>query len=91
MFRTFSLAVEFLVFSSLHLKRLIKSTNPLQSFRIEVYSGKSNDLVAQGYALPSTLHDTYGKASVPLLTKKGLPVGKIYCKISPKTIPTQLF
>ena len=48
------------------------------SFRIEVYSIEKDELVAMGYALPSTLHDTIGKASVPLLTKKGLPVGKIY-------------
>lgn len=60
MFRTYSVAVEFL------------------SFRIEVYSERTNGLVAQGYALPSSLLDTFGRTSVPLLTKKGLPVGKIY-------------
>nr|CAD2188034.1 unnamed protein product [Meloidogyne enterolobii] len=48
------------------------------SFRIEVYSNQNNDLIAQGYALPSSLHDTYGKTSVPLLTKRGVPTGKIY-------------
>lgn len=48
------------------------------SFRIEVYSNQNNDLLAQGYALPSSLHDTYGKTSVPLLTKRGVPTGKIY-------------
>ncbi|KAI1727358.1 glycerophosphoryl diester phosphodiesterase family domain-containing protein [Ditylenchus destructor] len=47
-------------------------------FRIEVFSTTSNELVAVGYALPSALHDTYGKTSVPLLTKKGIPVGKFY-------------
>ncbi|KAL3097060.1 hypothetical protein niasHS_002776 [Heterodera schachtii] len=60
MFRTQSVAVEFL------------------SFRLEVYLAKSDKLVALGYALPSTLHDTFGRTSVPLLTKLGVPVGKVY-------------
>uniref|UniRef100_A0A914GPX8 Uncharacterized protein n=1 Tax=Globodera rostochiensis TaxID=31243 RepID=A0A914GPX8_GLORO len=48
------------------------------SFRIEVYAGTVDKLVAQGYALPSTLHDSFGRTSVPLLTKMGIPVGKVY-------------
>ncbi|KAI6219558.1 hypothetical protein M3Y99_01653700 [Aphelenchoides fujianensis] len=48
-------------------------------FRIEVYDAKKPDQpLAMGYALPSTLQDTFGKTSVPLITSKGLPVGKLY-------------
>jgi glycerophosphocholine phosphodiesterase GPCPD1 len=49
-------------------------------FRIEVYSASSpNEVLGIGYALPSTLQDSYGKTSAPLLNKKtGMPVGKIY-------------
>jgi glycerophosphocholine phosphodiesterase GPCPD1 len=35
-------------------------------------------LIAFGHALPSTLQDTFGRTSVPLLTSKGIPIGKIY-------------
>lgn len=38
-------------------------------------------MIATGYALPSTLQDTSGKASVPLLTRNGRPIGKIYCML----------
>uniref|UniRef100_A0A7E4ZZ24 GP-PDE domain-containing protein n=1 Tax=Panagrellus redivivus TaxID=6233 RepID=A0A7E4ZZ24_PANRE len=47
-------------------------------FKIEVFKATEDKLVAIGYALPSTLLNTYGKTSVPLLTTKGMPVGKIY-------------
>jgi hypothetical protein len=83
MFRTYSVAVEFLVCFQFCLFTINsnKIIPKMQSFRIEVYSERTNGLVAQGYALPSSLLDTFGRTSVPLLTKKGLPVGKIYCEL----------
>ncbi|KAI6197508.1 hypothetical protein M3Y94_01232400 [Aphelenchoides besseyi] len=48
-------------------------------FRIEVYNiDKLEEPMAVGYALPSTLQDTFGKTSVPLITSKGMPIGKLY-------------
>uniref|UniRef100_A0A1I7RPJ2 Glycerophosphocholine phosphodiesterase GPCPD1 n=2 Tax=Bursaphelenchus xylophilus TaxID=6326 RepID=A0A1I7RPJ2_BURXY len=47
-------------------------------FRIEILNEEGTDVMATGYALPSTLANSCGNTSVPLLTKKGLPIGKLY-------------
>ncbi|CAD5210167.1 unnamed protein product [Bursaphelenchus okinawaensis] len=47
-------------------------------FRVEILNEDGTDVMATGYALPSTLANSCGNASVPLLTKKGLPIGKLY-------------
>jgi glycerophosphocholine phosphodiesterase GPCPD1 len=62
LYRTYSVAVEYM------------------GFKIEIFksNGDPPKLLAVGYALPSTLQNTYGKTSVPLLASNGLPVGKIY-------------
>lgn len=47
-------------------------------FRVDVLSEDGNDIMATGYILPSTMLNSHGSTSVPLLTKKGLPIGKLY-------------
>ncbi|KAK0393636.1 hypothetical protein QR680_000327 [Steinernema hermaphroditum] len=78
-YRTQSVAVEYL------------------GFRIEVYGEQEGkwDMIGLAYAMPSSMPGDFGKASLPIMKKNGMPVGKIdvdYLFIRPlkKPHPEQL-